>query len=221
MTQTKSTQTHRTFIACLLACLLVLCAGVAVAGDDGNIVVHERHHIKLELDEAMDVIEIDDLEVGESRQFFTDDGKEIVVTRGEEGVDITVDGDEIDIPKTIRVETLHEEFHGDGDRKFVIRTGHSDGHDNVWVTSGGEAKAIVEIGSLGDGHAMHWVSSDGGDIRIRRSSAAEHLKESGALDALDEDQRQAILDALEEFDSTGLHRKMLFVEKVADGDGEE
>lgn len=224
MTQTTQPQKNRTFLATLLACLLIPTAGVALASDDGDIVVHERHHIKLKLDEAMDVIEVDDLEIGESRQFFTDEGKEIVVTRGEDGVDITVDGEEIDMPKKIRVERLHEEVRGDGEQgehKVIIRSGHSDGHNNVWVTSGDEGKAIVEIENLVDGHEMHWVSSDGTDIQIRRSSAADHLKKSGALDGLDEDERQAILDALEEFDSESPHRKMIFIEKDEDGDDSE
>lgn len=222
MTQATQPQKARTLLATLLACLLILTAGVALAGDDGDVVVHERHHIKLKLDDSMDVIEIDDLDVGESRQFFTDEGKEIVVTRGEDGVDVTVDGEEIDMPKKIRVETLHEEVHGDGEHgehKVIIRSGHSDGHNNVWVTSGDKGKAIVEIENLADGHEMHWVSSDGEDIEIRRSSAADHLKESGALDGLGEAERQAILDALEEFDSERPHRKMIFIEKdVEDGD---
>ena len=225
MTQTR----NRTLTASLLACFLVpgivLSAGVALAGsgDDSDVVVHERHHIKLKLDDKMDVIEIDDLDIGESRQFFTDDGEEIVVTRSEDGVEITVDGEEIDLPKTVRVETLHEEVHGDGDhgvgeRKVIVRTGHSDGHNAVWVTSGAEGDAVVEIENLGDAHRMHWVSSEGENIEIRRPSAADHLKESGALDGLDETERQAVLDALEDFDSEGLHRKMVFIEKDEDGD---
>ena len=218
MTRTHQPHKTRTLLASLLACCLILIAGAALAGDD-EVVIKERHHIKLKLDDAMDVIEIDDLEIGESRQFFTDEGKEIVVTRGEDGVDITVDGEEIDMPKKIRVETLHEEIHGgDGDHKVVVRSGHSGGHNNVWVTSADEGKAIVEIKNLGDGHEMHWISSDGEDIEIHRSSASDHLKESGALDGLDEDERQAILDALEEFDSEYHHRKVIFIEKDEDGD---
>ena len=194
-----------------------------MAGDDDTVVIKEEHKIRLQLDGDMDVIEIDDLEIGESRQFFTDEGKEIVVTRGEDGVDITVDGEEIDMPKMIRVETLHEEMHGageHGDHKVIIRSGHSGGHNNVWVTSGDEAKAIVEIEKLGDGHSMHWISGDGERPAFFGASAAEHLKKSGALDGLDESERQTILDALEEFDSSSLHRKMIFIEKDEDGDDE-
>lgn len=230
MTQTTQPHKTRTLLASLLACCLIpvfiLSAGVALAGDDDKIIIKEQHKFRLQLDGDMDVIEVDDLEIGESRQFFTDEGKEIVVTRGEDGVDITVDGEEIDMPKVIRVETLHEEIHGDGEhgehgadvKKVIVRSGHSSGHNNVWVTSGDKGKAIVEIENLGDGHEMHWVSSSGEDIQIRRSSAAEHLKESGALDGLDESERQAILDALEEFDSESPHRKMIFIEKDEDGD---
>lgn len=214
-------QNPKTVIAKLLVCLLVpgflVGAGVALADGDDDIVIHERHHIKLKLDEGMDMIEIDDLEIGESRQFFTDGGKEVVVTRTEDGIEVTLDGEEVDMPKIMRFETLHEEIHGDGEHKVIVRTGHGDAHNNVWVTSGEEGKAVVEIENLGDRHEMHWVSSDGADIKIHRRSAAEHLKESGALDDLDESQRQAILDALEDFDSPG-QSKVIFIEKDEDGD---
>lgn len=216
---------NRTLTASLLACLLILFAGVALAGDgdeEGDIVIHERHHIKLKLDDDMDLIEIEDLEIGESRQFFTDEGKEVVVTRSDDGVEITVDGEEIDLPKRVRIETLHEEGHGDGDHKVIVRTGHGDGQNAVWIGSGDEGKSLVEIETLGEaGHRMHWTSGDGADIQIHRASAADHLQESGALDELDESQRQAILDALEDFDSEGIHRKMIFIEKDAHEDHDD
>lgn len=210
---------QRNFTATLLASILLVVAGVAVAGaDDGDIVIHERHHIKLKLDGDMDLIEIDDLEIGESRQFFTDEGREIVVTRGESGIEITLDGEEVDTPRMVRVETLHEEFQGEGDHKVIVRTGHKDAHNSVWVTSGGDGESVVEIERLSDGHEMHWVSGDGTDIRIFDHSAVAHLEESGALDDLDESDRQAILEALKEFDSRSTHRKVLFLERDKDHD---
>lgn len=209
----------------LLACLLIFCVGVAVAvaagaanGDaDDETILEERHHIQLKLDDDMELIEIDDLQPGESRQFFTDEGKEIVITRSDDGIEITVDGEELDVPKIVRVKALHEgTLDGEG-RKVIVRTQHADEHGAVWISSGQEGESVVEIERLGEGgHRMHWVSGDGAKIELHRRSAAEHLETSGALHGLDASEREAILEALGEFDAETPHRKMIFIETDKD-----
>ncbi len=164
-------------ILTVLAALLLMPA--AFAG--------ERHmEIKIVADGEIVEIDGDDFEVGETRQSFTESGKEVLITRTEDGFQLEIDGKEID------VDMPHGEHHtmfnmsSDEDRKVVIRKFHNEGDEHGYHFIHGE----------GD---HHWVEAgDDVDVVIERFSAADRLAESGVLDDLDAAKRQEILDALRE-----------------------
>lgn len=160
-------------------------------------------HIKIDQDgEAIDV-EAEDLEIGETRQSFTDSGKEVLLTRTEDGFDLTVDG-----------------------KKLNVGIPHGD-HHSVFM-HGGAAKVIIhELSGDGEGHRYsfvhgdeeshgdhHWVSKADGDhmILVERVSAAEHLQASGVLDDLDVDTRQKILDVLQDIEPRTRIKKHVVVD---------
>lgn len=168
----------------LLAALLVAVPFVLTAGHDGK---HEaRHEVKIKIMQDGDLIDIeaDDLEVGESREFKSDSGKDVVVTRTDDGLEVTVDGKKLDILK------LHADGKGDGHRVIRIEKRIGDG-DEVKVEK--EHKVIVlsgdEAGTVhADGKAFAFVQGDGGTL--------ESVLASGALDKLDPKTREEVIEAL-------------------------
>lgn len=176
---------------------------IVVAGDAG---LGSAEAIHLDL-------EGDDLEIGESRQFFTDSGKEILVTRTEDGLDVEVDGEDLDLDTTHERVVVRTEIDGDVDeeRHVVIRTHgrtHGDGesHGEHRFHFVGEGGREIEI----DGDRVHWstVGEDGEPhvffVKTAGKSAAEHLEESGALDGLDPAEKERVLEALREYDATAV-----------------
>lgn len=218
----------------LLVSLLVFGALVATALAFATF-AHADEEVKVEAliklvldDEHAEVIELDasDMEIGDSRQLYTESGKEVVVTRGENGFEITVDGEDLDLPtvhqqkKVVIVKAhgehdgehdeLHEVIiHGEGDYKshsaykFVI-SGEGEGGEHVFHHSGDGSHHAVFISESGettdvdvDSEGFAWATGEGAKVmRVDGSSAAEHLEESGALDNLDEATRERILEAL-------------------------
>ncbi len=162
----------RSILAVLFATLLV--SGLSFAAEPEV----ERHmEIKIAADDEVISFDPSDMEVGDTRQEFTESGKEVVVTRTEEGFQLEVDGKEIDVDMPHGHHAIFN-LTGDGDRKVVIHKLHGDG---------------------GHGHGYHYVHGAEGedvDVVIERASAADHLAESGVLDDLDEAKRQEILDTL-------------------------
>ena len=179
-------KTVHKILALLFATLLV--SAVSFAAEP-----HIQHKIELKLDGADHIaIETDDLEVGETRQFFTDSGKEVVLTREEDGLKIEVDGEELELG-----------LHGGGHHAFVNVYGGSD-KTVVIQKLGGDGAHAFAFGH-GEGHGeLHWVEKgehgEGFSFVIERPSAADHLIESGVLDDLDEETRQNILDTLNELE---------------------
>lgn len=163
----------------------------------------EKHVIKLKVAGDDDVIVVDDLEVGETRQVFTDSGKEVVVTREENGYELSVDGREIDVVSpgdhhgTAEV-TIDGES---GEKKVDLRVKKvikvHDG-ENVFFFSGDEGEdeegneVLVWTGDGEEGES-HATVSIGMDVK----SVADRVLESGVLDKLDEATRQEILDEIE------------------------
>ena len=176
-----------------IALLIALCLGLTFTA-----VAEEERHIKLKIatDGEMHDIDASDLEVGESRQFISDSGKEVVITRTEEGFSITVDGEELDLGG-------HTSIHAGHGKKVIIKQGAHGGD--------GEGVKIIKKRMRmdgGDEDVMIWHGEDGevheidGDhaifMSIDRPDVAQHLQDSGALEGLSDEQRQRILDALEE-----------------------
>jgi hypothetical protein len=208
--------------------------------------------IKLVLDdEHADVIELDasDMEIGDSRQLYTASGKEVVVTRGENGFEITVDGEDLDLPtvhqekKVVIVKAHgehdgeHQELHeviigGEGDHEShsvhkIVIGGEGEHGEHVFHHSGEGSHQMVFISEDGeatdvdiDSEGFAWAFGDGAKVmRVDGGSAAEHLEESGALDNLDEATRERILEALRQHQD-GSKKVRLVVTGNGDGDGE-
>lgn len=205
-------KTIHAILALLVATLLVSAFSFAAEPEP-----EVKHKVKIKIADGEDLVDVeaDDLGVGESRQSFTESGKEVLLTRTEDGYRLEVDGKEIDLGLS-HGEGHHEVYrmHGGDDAKVVIRT--MEGEE-------GHAYAYVHA----DKH--HWVEKgeDGEDIDIviERSSPADHLLASGVLDDLDEETRQKILDTLREMEPHKriVKKKVIVdVEEKADGeDGEE
>ncbi len=189
-------------LAALAACLLVSTLAFAAGEPEAK----RRLEIKIAADDDVVKIEADDMEIGETRQSFTESGKEVLVTRTEDGFQLEVDGKEID------VDLPHAGDHGDG-------------HHAMFNMTGDEARKVVIHkfhGEGGDDHGYHYVHAGGGedvDLVIERFSAADRLAESGVLDDLDEAKRQEILDALREMEPQQIHKQVrVKIHEEHDGD---
>ena len=134
-----------------------LMAAAAVAG--------EEHKVKIEVavsDDGQedttfewhgDGSEIEDLEVGESKTITDDDGNEVTITRTGDGLEIEVDGKNIELmhmASDINVDVLHDKgahvvIHGEHDSEDVTKEKHkrvkiikSQGSDGITIISGDE-----------------------------------------------------------------------------------
>lgn len=127
----------------LTALALALAAGVAVAAAATADEPREETRIKLILhqDGAMEKIELEDLHdlaLGESRSFTTESGKLGTVTRTEKGFELDLEGKKITV--------------ADGPE------GGAEGEGNVFVFH-----KKVEIGEGDDAKTMVWHSAEGGE----------------------------------------------------------
>ena len=89
------------------------------------------------LGEGMDAetMDVGSLEPGESRTFTTKDGKEVVVTRSETGVNLSIDGKDIELPSLMNVSVLP----GEGGTAIAVAGADGQLHSedaNVFVVGG-------------------------------------------------------------------------------------
>ena len=207
-------KTIHAILALIFATLLVTAFSFAAEPE------HEvkRHvQIKVAADDDMIAIDADDLEIGETRQSYTESGKEVLITRVEGGLKLEVDGKEIDLGLS-HGEGHHAMFmSGDEDAKVVVRS-----------LSGEEGHGYAFIHGEVDGE-HHWVQKgEGGEdvnIFIERFSPADHLLKSGVLDDVDEETREKILATLREMEPHKRIQKKIIVdveEKIhEEHDGED
>ena len=89
----------------LFSALLIGLAGPAMAGDEANMkmaieVIGEdgmnASHFKFNSDDLG--FDLDEMQVGESRSIVDESGQSILVTRGEEGFSLNIDGETIELP---------------------------------------------------------------------------------------------------------------------------
>jgi len=146
----------KTRILTVLACILLF-ASVASFAEE-----HHKAKIFVNVADADDLVELDlsGLEVGESKQ-LSDSGKEIVVTREEDGYKIDVDG------KELHIQSFDDEFVlGKGQHKvFISEDGDvvklDDDESQVWISAGGEGHKVHKIGIGQGGEGGHvWISAD-------------------------------------------------------------
>ena len=178
-----------TVFAVLAALLLTSTFAFAADEPEGK----RRIEIKITADEEPIAIDASDMEVGETRQNFNESGKEVLVTRTEDGFQLEVDGKEID------VDLPHAGDHG------------HDHHATFSVSGDEDGKFIFRRFVDGDEHGYRYVHAADGeavDLVIERFSAADRLAESGVLDDLDEAKRQEILDALRQMEPRRIHKQM-------------
>lgn len=95
--------------------------------DDSN---NSNTHLRLDSEELG--YSPSDLAIGESRTHVTEDGKTVVMTRTEEGLDINVDGEDLDLPP-IPADAKHGHM---GDHHKKMR--HKMDDDSIAVISHGE-----------------------------------------------------------------------------------
>ena len=202
-------------LAALFATVLIAVAGAAIADDPE---VHFEREFKVLVDGDAEAIEvdIDDMEVGETRQHFTDSGKEVLITKTEEGHTLEIDG------KTIEIGGHGHSFNA-----------HSFGHDDakVIIKRLDSAEGVHFIHANGDevtvdvDEDFHWVQG-GGDhgmkvIRLGDQGAAARLEASGVLDDLSDHKRQEILDALGAHEGTHIEKRVMVIEIDDEDDDQE
>lgn len=183
-------------LAAAMAAMLAMALGVVA---DEDVVI--KKEIKIITDGDAEAIDLDiaDLEVGETRQMFTESGKEVVITRTEEGYEIDVDGEEIEIGGHGHLMMVHGHGHDDHDANIIVK--HFEAGDEKgfhFVTGDGE---MVEIDLEQRVEWVHEGGADGTQVRVmslggHAEGLAKKLEKSGVLDDLDDAKRQEILDAL-------------------------
>jgi len=143
-------------------------------------------------------IDASDMDVGEVRQVYTEAGKQVVLSRNEEGFDLEIDGEHIALEGPGHgVHVLGA--HPGATQVFVKRIHKDDGGEDVdhqvFVFSP-ESEHHVALKIAGDGEA---VSKRVREVLGERRDPGQHLIDSGALDGVDEATRQKILDALKDW----------------------
>ena len=214
----ENTKTHpaQSILAALFATALIAVAGVAIA-DDPEVHIEREFKVLVDGDAEAIEVDIDDMEVGETRQHFTDSGKEVLITKTEDGHTLEIDG------KTIEIGGEGHAFHA-----------HSFGHEN--------AKVIVKRFDSEEGfHFIHangdevtvdvdedfqWVQGDEAKafhvLHLGDHGAAQRLEASGVLDDLSDEKRQQILDALRsagDHEGTRIEKRLMMIE-IDDEDDE-
>lgn len=192
--------TTRSRLLALAACLstLTAAAGAAVllAGDDD---ARSRLTLRLHADgeaDAVEIADLDELAVGDRRDYTTDGGRPLVVTRDARGYAVEIDG------KTIRVDD------GDALRELVVHPGQTmrrieidgDGEAKRFVVStGGDAeRVVVRRGAAGaDAFAFR---SDGGDpgVLLLRHGLLERIERSEKFLALDDATQELVRELVRE-----------------------
>lgn len=206
-----------------LASAALFTATFTFAGDKGDVEV--GHEVKLMVMSDAESIEIDgsDLEVGETRQFFTDSNKEVLVSREEDGFSITIDGEEVFTGggHFFQGDALHGHgsHAGSHEKIFIQHLGDGEGQDIKIIRADG----IVDV--LAD-QEVEWQGGAGARKLVVRAlddlkSPAQHLEESGVLDKVDETTREEILKVLQDaalHHRVGTHR--IIIEKGQEDDDE-
>lgn len=182
--------------ALLTAAAALLLVGSAIAGEERE----EKIELKIMGGDEL-AVDVSDLEEGEAREFYTESGKKVVITKTAEGHVIDVDGKEINLGQFGGGDhgehnTFIHSHSGDGDAhaKVIVKHLDSEASGFHFINADGE-DVEIDIDSVTD---FEWNSEDGANpmVIVTGNRAAERLKASGVLDDLSEEKRQEILDAL-------------------------
>ncbi len=182
--------------------LLLAATGAAAAVASEGSADAERTSLRLILDregapDRLNVDDLGDLAVGESRSYTTESGKSVIVTRDEEGLELDVDG------KKIRVV---DGTPGDGDvmtwrehRVELDGQPSAAGHQ-VFVHSGGEGEPVRIVRRVGPGGAHAFAFGPDGAMPpfVPVEHLIERLEDNAKFQGLDAATRATVLEALRE-----------------------
>lgn len=183
----------------LIAATAAAAATAAVASDE--LETGERTSLRLILDrdgapDRLNVEDLGELEVGETRSFTTENGKSVVVTRDQEGLELDVDG------KKIRVV---DGTPGDGDvmtwREHRVAVDGEPGqtHQQVFVHSGAPGEPVKIVRRVGPGGAHGFAfGPDGALPPMPIEHLIERLERNAKFQGLDTATRALVLEALRE-----------------------
>lgn len=105
--------------------------------------VKEVMKIKIKTDSGIsETVSIENLGVGESDVFFTESGKQVLVSRFEDAMQMEIDGEVIDV-QLPKVHGAHVNVHDEGHAvRHVVKMKHGDAHevegDGIFVTEDDE-----------------------------------------------------------------------------------
>ena len=134
----------------LLAAVALAMGTIALqAGDHAEKVIEKKIVVAMSTDDfELDEIDISDLAVGDAETIVTESGKTIDLLRTEDGVEIYVDGEQIDIPHMgahgadVDIDIVHEGHH-DGAHKVIVIESDSEIEDMDGLHEAHENKVIV------------------------------------------------------------------------------
>jgi hypothetical protein len=183
------------------ALVLVAAAGAAVlhAGDGA-----ERSTLKMKLDrdgeaDRIEIVDLDELEVGDSRDYTTDSGKSVTVTRDEEGFALVLDDG-----KTIRVGDPGA-LHGEGHLPMKLRRIEIDGDgEPQQIVISGEPREqrlfVRHRGQGGHGEQSFAFSTDGREphLLVAGHGLLERIERSEKFQALDDATRELVRELVRE-----------------------
>lgn len=144
----------------LAAILMSLAATTALAGEDAEKVVEEKIVIALSTDDfEIEETDLSHLAVGDAETIVTESGKTIDLLRTEDGVEVYIDGELLEIGGA------HEERHQVHKIKIVCDDEEEDCAENLtWLSESGD----IDFESLHDGDHKVFVikGEDGEDIDV-------------------------------------------------------
>ena len=186
-------------------------AGMAAA-TEAEPVRHTKMKLVLDQDGSAERIELTDLhelEIGESRTLTTESGTPVVVTRDEQGFELDLNGKKIRLADHLSADASSGP--GSFQKRIVVTSGGEgeDGAANVMILRN---KVAAEGGDTGDGHDVvmlrrmpeagaHGFAFTTGDgeltaIPLPIEATIARLQASAKLQELDEATRATVLEAL-------------------------
>ena len=146
-------------ILLLAACLLTIAAVTATAGGETEKVVEEKIVVALSTDDfEIEETDLSHLAVGDAETIVTESGKTVDLLRTEDGIEIYVDGEKIEMGG------LHDEKHVVHKIKIVCDDEEEDcSEDLTWISN----LEDVDVETIHDGeHKVYMIHGDGEDFDI-------------------------------------------------------
>ena len=139
----------------LLAGIFIIASFSATAGDDVDVVVEEKIVIALSTDDfELEETDLSHLAVGDAETIVTESGKTIDLLRTEDGIEVYVDGEVLDI------EGAHESHHSVHKINIICDDDESECDEMKWISEDGE----FDITKHMDGDGKYIVIHGEGDV---------------------------------------------------------